>query len=123
MGKMSICLVKHNAKRTGAVRAPSIVVDFAPPMFPSSVMAATRAFVKVILALAQLYGLVLWISKDSSSAEVKVAYRKLRLDLFRQGKQKRRCSQDLPRRINVSLTGGSHPKKYTGQHFNLSCET
>lgn len=79
MGKFSICLVKHNAKRTGAVRASSLVVDFPPPMSSSSVMAATRAFVKVILALAQLYGLVLGISRDSSLTEIKVAYRKLLL--------------------------------------------
>ena len=71
MGNISICLGKHNAKRTGAVRASSLVVAFAPPILPSSVMAATRAFAKVILALAQFYRLVLGISKDSSAAEVK----------------------------------------------------
>ena len=57
-------------------------------------MAATRAFVKVILALAEVYGLVLGISKDSTPAEVKVAYRKFFLKIhFDKGRTKIRCSE------------------------------
>ncbi len=39
MGKNSISLAKHNAKRKGAVRASSLVFDLGAPMSSSSVMA------------------------------------------------------------------------------------
>ena len=111
MGENSICLAKHSAKRTGAVRTSSLVVDFAPPVSSSPAIAATRAFVKVILALAQLYGLVLGISKDSSPAEVKVAYRKLLLKIYLDKGSKQKMFARPPTQNIRFLRRGLAPQK------------